>query len=125
MKILFPQKKYHKPKWYLINSENKSLGYISVLITKLLIAKENSFYTNNIDQGNFVLVINFNKIKISKKKQNKKLYYRNSNRPGNLKIETFSELNTRLPNRILLTAVKGMLKKNKITKNYLKRLFII
>eukprot|EP01040_Poterioochromonas_malhamensis_P012989 gene12989-14242_t len=113
---------HHVPKCFVINAEGKTLGRLATTVSKLLRGKENSFYTPGIDQGNFVVITNAKKIKVSGKKEQQKLYYRNSQRPGNLKVETFSDLKNRLPIRILEEAIWGMLPKN---KNGLKLIFKI
>jgi large subunit ribosomal protein L13 len=124
MKIIFPKKENHIPKWYIIDASNKTLGYLSTKIVNLLIGKNTSFYNPSIDQGNFVIIINFNKLYFSKNKLLTKKYYRSSNRPGNLKIENLNTLKKKNSFIILKQAVLKMLPKNKISNNYLKRLFI-
>lgn len=124
MKILFPQKKYHIPKWYIVDATNKSLGYLSTLIIKYLIGKENCFYTSNVNQGNYVIIVNINKINITKKKQIQKLYFKNSNRPGSLKIETLKDLQNKLSTKFFEKSIKCMLLKNIIGRQYYKRLYI-
>ena len=74
--------------------------------------------------GNFVIIINANKINVTGKKENQKLYYRNSQTPGNLKIETFKQLKNRIPTRILEEAIWGMLPKGVLGRTYYKRLYV-
>jgi large subunit ribosomal protein L13 len=123
-KTAFPKKEYHVPKWYLIDASNQTLGRLATGISKLLRGKENSFFTPGIDQGNYVVIINANQIKVSGKKEEEKLYYRNSQRPGNLKIETFQQLKERIPARIIEKAVWGMLPKGVLGRNYYRRLYV-
>jgi large subunit ribosomal protein L13 len=123
-KTIFPKAEHHVPKCFVINAEGKTLGRLATTVSKLLRGKENSFYTPGIDQGNFVVITNAKKIKVSGKKEQQKLYYRNSQRPGNLKVETFSDLKNRLPIRILEEAIWGMLPKNVLGRKYYKRLFV-
>jgi large subunit ribosomal protein L13 len=124
MKTLFPKKEFHVPKWFLLDASGKTLGRLSTEVSKLLRGKETAFFTPGIDLGNFVIIINANKIKVTGKKEIQKLYYRNSQRPGNLKIETFKDLRNRIPTRILEKAIWGMLPKGVLGRTHYKRLYI-
>jgi large subunit ribosomal protein L13 len=93
-------------------------------VSKLLRGKETSYYTPGVDQGNFVIILNSEKIKVTGKKMFQKLYYRNSQRPGSLKVETFAQLQNRIPGRILEEAIWGMLSKNHIGREQYKRLYV-
>ena len=124
MKTIFPREKYHIPKWFLINAKNQTLGRLATQVSKLLRGKEISYYTPGVDQGNFVIILNAEKIVVSGTKRFTKLYYRNSQRPGSLKSETFNQLQERIPTRILEKAIKGMLPKNHLGRIYYKRLYI-
>jgi large subunit ribosomal protein L13 len=125
MKTIFPKSELHCPKYFIINAEEKTLGYLAVEASKLLRGKTTSYYTPGIDQGNFVIIINAFKILLSnKKKEIQKLYYRTSQRPGNLKQETFKHLKNRISTRILEKAIFGMLPKGVLGRKYYKRLFI-
>jgi large subunit ribosomal protein L13 len=124
MKTLFPKKECHIPKWFVIDAEGQTLGRLATEVSKLLRGKEISFFTPGVDQGNYVVILNGNKVKVSGKKNSQKLYYRNSQRPGSLKIETFNQLQQRIPNRILEEAVWGMLPKGVLGREYYRRLYI-
>jgi large subunit ribosomal protein L13 len=124
MKTIFPKKECHIPKWYVIDATNKTLGRLSTEVSKLLRGKETSLFTPGIDQGNFVVILNSKKIIVTGKKDAQKLYYRNSQRPGSLKIETFKQLKERIPSRILEKAIWGMLPKGVLGRNYYRRLYI-
>lgn len=124
MKTLFPKKECHIPKWFVVDAENKTLGRLATEVSKLLRGKEISFYTPGVDQGNYVVILNADKILISGNKESQKLYYRNSQRPGSLKIETFKQLQNRIPTRIIEEAVWGMLPKGVLGRNYYRRLFV-
>lgn len=89
----------------------KTLGRLATEVSKLLRGKEISYFTPGVDQGNFVVILNANKIEVSGNKETQKLYYRNSQRPGSLKIETFKQVKERIPSRILEKAIWGMLPK--------------
>jgi large subunit ribosomal protein L13 len=124
MKTIFPKKEYHIPKWFILDANGKTLGRLATLVSKLLRGKEISQYTPGIDLGNYVIIVNADKIKVTGKKETQKLYYRNSQTPGNLKIETFQDLKKRIPARILEKAIWGMLPKRVLGRQYYKRLFI-
>lgn len=124
MKTIFPKEKFNIPLWYVIDASNKILGKLVVKISILLMGKQDSYYTPGINQGNFVIVINSDKINVTGEKDTKKLYYSNSNRPGSLKIKTFNELKKKASNKIIEKAVWGMLPKNKIGRDYFKRLYV-
>jgi large subunit ribosomal protein L13 len=124
MKTIFPKKEYHIPKWFVIDANGKTLGRLSTEASKLLRGKENTFFTPGVDQGNYVVILNADKIEVSGKKEEQKLYYRNSQRPGSLKIETFKQLQNRIPSRILEKSIWGMLPKGVLGRQYYKRLFI-
>lgn len=124
MKTLFPKKECHVPKWFVIDAEGKTLGRIATEISKLLRGKENTYFTPGVDQGNYVVVLNANKVAVSGQKSEQKLYYRNSQRPGSLKIENFKQLQERIPARIIEQAVWGMLPKGVLGREYYRRLFI-
>lgn len=124
MKTIFPKNECHKPKWFVIDATDKTLGRLATEVSKLLRGKETSYFTPGVDQGNFVVILNANKIQVSGKKEFQKLYYRNSQRPGSLKIETFKQLKERIPTRILEKAIRGMLPKGVLGRNYYRRLYV-
>jgi len=124
MKTIFPKQECHVPKWYIIDAKGKTLGRLATETSKLLRGKETSYYTPGVNQGNYVVIINANQVLVSGKKESQKLYYRNSQRPGSLKIETFLQLQNRIPSRIIEEAVWGMLSKNHLGREYYKRLYI-
>lgn len=124
MKTIFPKKNCHQPQWFLIDASDQTLGRLATIVSNLLRGKRTSFYTPGIDQGNYVVIINAEQIKISGKKSKKKIYYRNNRRPGSLKMETFQNLKERLPSRILERAIWGMLPKGRLGRTYYKRLFV-
>ena len=124
MKTLFPKQESHVPKWFVIDATDKTLGRLSTEASKLLRGKETSLFTPGVNQGNFVVILNANKIKVTGKKESQKLYYRNSQRPGNLKIETFTQLKNRIPSRILEESIWGMLPKGVLGREYFRRLYV-
>lgn len=112
-------------KWFLVDADGLVLGRISVLIADILRGKHKATYTANLDSGDNVIVINANKVVLSKDtKRTQKTYYRHSGYPGGLKRETFEEAMEKHPERVFELSVKGMLPKNKLAKQQLKRLKI-
>jgi large subunit ribosomal protein L13 len=124
MKTIFPKKEYHVPKWFVIDATGKTLGRLATEASKLLRGKETTLYTPGVDQGHFVVILNADKIEVSGNKPLQKLYYRNSQRPGGLKIESFKHLKERIPTRIIEKAVWGMLPKGVLGRDYYRRLFV-
>jgi large subunit ribosomal protein L13 len=124
MKTIFPKKECHQPKWFVVDAKEKTLGRLATEVSKLLRGKEISYFTPGVDQGNFVVILNASKIKVTGKKEEQKLYYRNSQRPGSLKIETFKQVRDRVPTRILEKAIWGMLPKGVLGREYYRRLYI-
>jgi large subunit ribosomal protein L13 len=124
MKTLFPKKESHIPKWYVIDATNQTLGRLSTEASKLLRGKETSYFTPGVDQGNFVVILNAEKIQVTGDKRTNKLYYRNSTRPGGLKSETFEQLQKRIPTRIIEQSIWGMLPKGVLGREYFRRLYV-
>jgi len=92
--------------WHLVDAENQTLGRLATEVASVLRGKNKAHYTPHLDTGDFVVVINAEKIRVSGKKGEKKLYRRHSGRPGGLKVETFNSLQARIPERIVEKAVK-------------------
>lgn len=124
MKTEFPKKETHRSKWYVIDATGKTLGRLSTEVSKLLRGKETCYYSPGIDQGNFVVILNAKHIKVTGKKNFQKLYYRNSQTPGNLKVENFTQLQNRISIRIIEKAVWGMLPKGVLGRRFYKRLYV-
>lgn len=120
----YPKKKNHIPKCFLINANGKTLGRLATIASKLLTGKETSFFTPGVDQGNFVVIYNAKNIIVSGKKETEKLYFRNSQRPGSLKSESFFHLKERFPARIAEKSIWGMLPKGVLGRKYFKRLYV-
>jgi large subunit ribosomal protein L13 len=124
MKTIFPKKECHIPKWFVVDANGKTLGRLATEVSKLLRGKETSYFTPGVNQGNFVVILNADKILVTGKKESQKLYYRNSTRPGGLKVETFKQLQNRIPTRIVEQAVWGMLPKGVLGRSYYRRLHV-
>jgi len=122
LETYIPKKEEIKRKWFLINAEGEILGRLAVKIAKILSGKEKPIYTPHLDVGDFVVVINAEKIKVTGNKKEKKVYYRHSGYPGGLKKKTYEEILKENPERIIKEAVKGMLPKNKLGRRMFKKL---
>jgi len=108
--------------WYLIDAADQRLGRLASEVAMLLRGKRKVEYTPHIDTGDFVIVINAEKIAVTGKKRTQKLYRRHSGRPGGMKTETFAKLQQRLPERIVEQAIKGMLPKNSLGRSLFTKL---
>ncbi|MCP2727867.1 50S ribosomal protein L13 [Limnofasciculus baicalensis] len=100
--------------WYIVDAENQRLGRLASEIATILRGKNKPTFTPHMDTGDFVIVVNAEKVLVTGKKRTQKLYRRHSGRPGGMKTETFAKLQVRLPERIIERAVKGMLPKNSL-----------
>ena len=120
----FIKKKEIKNNWVLINAENAIVGRLAAYISKLLRGKTKSQYTPHMDNGDFVIITNIEKIKFSGKKLKNKKYYRHTNHPGGLKITYPSRLIKNKPEEILKLAVKRMLPDGPLGKKQLSKLKI-
>lgn len=121
--IYLTKQKFNQ-KWYIIDAKTQKLGRISTIIANILRGKNEYNYTPNINHQNYIIVINSKYITVTGQKKIQKLYRRHSGKPGSMKIETFNELQTRIPNRIIEKAVKGMLPKGKLGRQLFTQLKI-
>ncbi|MCS7031821.1 MAG: 50S ribosomal protein L13 [Gloeomargarita sp. SKYG116] len=103
-----------QPKWYVIDAKGQRLGRLASKVARILRGKDKPIYTPYLDTGDYVIVVNAKDVEVTGKKRTQKLYRRHSGRPGGMKVETFAQLNARLPERIIEEAVKGMLPKNRL-----------
>ena len=111
-----------KRNWFLVDAEGQTLGRLASEIANVLRGKNKPSFTPHLDTGDFVIVVNAEKIEISGKKASQKLYRRHSGRPGGMKIEKFETLRDRIPERIIEQAVKGMLPHNSLGRQQFKKL---
>jgi len=108
--------------WYLIDASSAPLGRVSTVIAKYLIGKYKPTYTPHVDGGDYVVVINADKLVVTGKKETDKTYYRHSGFPGGIKSASLAEVREKAPEKIIEEAVKGMLPKNKLSSNRMARL---
>jgi len=110
--------------WYLIDVENKVLGRVATEIASILRGKKKPIYTPSVDTGDFVIVVNAEKIALTGNKLADKTYYSHTGFPGGIKSVTAGKLLEKKPEELLKTAVKGMLPKNKLARHMLSKLKI-
>lgn len=108
--------------WLILDASEAPLGRLSTKIAKLLIGKDKAMFTKHIDCGDYVIVVNANKLIVTGTKMTDKKYYRHSQYPGSLKTATLTEKMVKDPTDVITLAVKGMLPKNKLMAERLKRL---
>ncbi len=108
--------------WYVVDAEGKTLGRLATQIADALRGKRKPEYTPHVDTGDFVVVINAEKITVTGSKRTEKRYYRHSGYPGGLKSRTLSEMLERRPEEVIRIAVKGMLPKNRLARRQITKL---
>jgi large subunit ribosomal protein L13 len=117
-----PTKETIEQKWYVVDAENQRLGRLATEIAMILRGKNKPYFTPHMDTGDFVVVVNAEKVVVTGRKSEQKLYRRHSGRPGGMKVETFAQLQNRIPERIIEKAVKGMLPKNSLGRRLFTKL---
>ncbi len=108
--------------WYLVDAENQTLGRLAAEVASVLRGKNKPHFTPHLDTGDFVVIVNAEKIQVSGRKGTQKLYRRHSGRPGSMKVETFNALQERIPERIVEKAIKGMLPHNALGRQLFRKL---
>ncbi|MEE1077981.1 MAG: 50S ribosomal protein L13 [Agathobacter sp.] len=111
-------------KWYVVDAEGQTLGRLASEIAKVLRGKNKAIFTPHIDTGDYVIVINAEKIKVTGKKMDQKIYYRHSDYVGGMKETTLKEMLNKHPERVIEFAVKGMLPKGPLGRQMYKKLFV-
>ena len=111
-------------RWFIVDAENQVLGRLCTRIATVLRGKHRPEYTPHVDTGEYVIVINADKVKLTGKKELVKIYQNYSGYPGGLRELTASEVRTRRPERLIESAVKGMLPKNKLANAMLGKLWV-
>jgi large subunit ribosomal protein L13 len=122
MKTFSANKDAVERNWYLIDAKDKVLGRIAVEIARRLRGKHKPIYTPHADAGDFIIVVNAEKIALTGKKLDDKFYYRHTGYPGGIKSVAAGKLQMQKPGEILKIAVKGMLPKNSLGRMMLKKL---
>jgi large subunit ribosomal protein L13 len=109
-------------RWYVVDAEGETLGRLATRIADTLRGKRKPEYTPHVDTGDFVVVVNAEKIAVTGTKMDDKLYYRHSGYPGGLRVRTLREQLDRRPTEVLRTAVKGMLPRNRLARRQITKL---
>ena len=111
-------------KWYVVDAEGKTLGRLASEVAKVLRGKNKPICTPHIDTGDYVIVVNAEKIKVTGKKLDQKVYYRHSGYVGGIKETTLKEMLNKHPERVIEFAVKGMLPKGPLGRQMYTKLFV-
>ncbi len=121
-KTIFAKKEEMKRDWYLVDAANKVLGRMSTKIAVYLRGKHKPIFSSHVDCGDYVVVINADKIRVTGKKGKQKIYFTHSGYPGGKKLLTFEKMMEKSPEKVILHAVAGMLPKNRLGRKMLKKL---
>jgi large subunit ribosomal protein L13 len=108
--------------WYLVDAEGRTLGRLATQIADALRGKRKPEYTPHCDTGDFVVVVNADKVAVTGDKRSSKLYHRHSGYPGGLRTRTLGEMLERRPEEVIRIAVKGMLPRNRLARQQLRKL---
>ena len=111
-------------KWYVVDATDMTLGRLASEIAKVLRGKNKPVFTPHIDTGDYVIVTNAEKIKVTGKKMNQKIYYHHSDYVGGIKEATLAEMLAKKPEKVIELAVKGMLPKGPLGRSMIKKLFV-
>jgi large subunit ribosomal protein L13 len=124
MKTYIPKLSDLNKKWYVVDVEGKVLGRQAGRIARILMGKNKPQYTPHMDAGDYVIVVNADKVVITGKKMFQKRYYRHTGYPGGLRSKTFEQMMLTKPEDIIRSAVKGMVPKNRLGRKMMKKLFV-
>ena len=124
MKTYVPKPEDVKKNWYLVDVEGNISGRVVTEVAKLLMGKEKPQFCKHLDLGDYVIIINADKVRLSGKKENTKKYFRHSGYPGGAKTIAFSKYITSRPEELFRHAVKGMLPHNRLGRKMLSKLFV-
>ena len=122
MKTFMAKQGEVEQRWWLVDATDKRVGRLASEVAMILMGKHRPTYTPHVDTGDFVVVVNAEKVVVTGRKFSTKLYRRHSGRPGGMKVETFDKLQARIPARIIEQAVKGMLPKNSLGRKQFTKL---
>ena len=122
MKTFTLKAKDIKKNWYLIDAEGQVLGRLSSKIAQLIRGKGKPEFTPHLDMGDFVIVVNADKVKVSGNKEKDKVYWHHTGFPGGQKESALGDLRKNFPDKIITNAVKGMLPRNRLGRKMLKNL---
>ena len=111
-------------RWWVVDAKGMTLGRVASKVAPILRGTHKSYFTPHLDTGDYVIIVNADKIRVTGKRLDQKLYYRHSGYPGGLKSMTLREMMSRFPNRALKLAIKGMLPKGPLGRRIFKKVKI-
>ena len=124
MKTYMPNPSQVERKWYVVDAEGQTLGRLASEVAKVLRGKNKAIYTPHADCGDYVIVVNAEKIKVTGKKLDQKIYYHHSDYVGGMKEQTLKEKLAKKPEDVIYLAVKGMLPKGPLGRQMIKKLHV-
>ncbi len=124
MDTYMPRKEDIERKWYVVDASQYTLGRMTSEIAKILRGKHKPIYTPHVDTGDYVIVVNAEKVKVTGKKMSQKKYYHHSDYVGGMKETTLKEMLAKHPERVIEHAVKGMLPKGTLGRQMYRKLFV-
>ncbi|MBI4652349.1 50S ribosomal protein L13 [Candidatus Desantisbacteria bacterium] len=124
MKTYVVKEKDVKKEWFLVDAEGKTLGRLATRVANVLRGKHKAIYTTSMDTGDFIIVVNADKIKITGRKDMQKVYRHHTGHPGGVRETKYKEMKEKFPERIIMEAVKGMVPHNKLGRAMMKKLKI-
>jgi len=111
--------------WYLVDAQGKTLGRLATELARRLRGKHKAIYTPHVDTGDYIIVVNAEKIRVTGRKLKDKIYHRHTGYIGNLKSESLEKLLVRAPEKVIQLAVKGMLPRTPLGRSMLKKLKVV
>ena len=108
--------------WYVVDAENQTLGRLAAALARRLRGKHKASFTPHVDTGDYIVVVNAEKVRVTGKKHTDKIYYRYSGYPGGIKAARFEEMIAKHPERVIEKAVKGMLPRNPLGRAVFRKL---
>lgn len=124
MKTYTLKAKEAEPTWHVVDAEGQSLGRLATHVAALLRGKHRPTYTPHLDNGDFVIVVNAAKVRLTGSKSGQKIYYRHTGYPGGLKETVLDKMMEKHPDRVVQKAVKGMMAHNRLSRKLLRHLKI-
>ena len=124
MKTFVPSTAAVERKWYVVDADGMTLGRLASEVAKVLRGKNKAIFTPHLDTGDYVIIVNAEKVKVTGKKMEQKIYYRHSDYVGGMKETTLKEMLAKHPERVLEFAVKGMLPKGPLGRQMFKKLHV-
>lgn len=109
-------------RWYIVDAEGQTLGRLASRVAHVLVGKHKPIYSPGMDVGDFVIVVNADKIRVTGRKMDDKMYYRHSGYPGGLRAFTLRDYLQRNPQRVFELAVRGMLPRNRLGRKMFRKL---